>query len=246
MKKFYYLLLTAALPLFLISCSSDSDDDVALNQFVGKTFRDSKTGDVNNWSYTYGDSEAKRMIEAVSFVPRDKYTSSSTHKDTLLSIRESSTQTLTLHFESKTKATLSDYTKKNVTAQKVEIYRDKYKFTGNYYVENNLFMVNIVSNMFTVYDKTKSKRYDFRLDGNYGCEIVFYIKRGGTQEYSTDKTENYEYPYEYVPSENYLKFTDSQGKYFYMIVYEVNIQGKMEYNLSFQYDKKYYNLMEVK
>ena len=119
------------------------------------------------------------MNSAIYFVPKDKYETSWNYADTLLTTYEMTTKQLTLSFESNIRATLIDYTQSNVIQQKAEVYHHRYKFKEDFYAENGLYMVNITSSSFSVYDKTRNKRYDFRLDGKYGYNLTFYMKNGG-------------------------------------------------------------------
>lgn len=249
MKQYYFLLATVMaffLTLNIIGCSSDTDDSLSENsaslsgkKYIGFDYYDQER------SYMFGDTEFQKMSNAIFFVPKDKYETAWEYTDTLLTTYETTTKQIVLSFESSSKATLIDYTQSNVVQQKAEVYHHRYKFKEDFYTENGLYMVNITSNSFSVYDKTTNKRYDFRLDGNYGYNLTFYIKKVGTQQDVLTNTDNYEYSYKYDEKRSRVDFTDAKGNTAYGFITErKNAPDIVERGFSLYLNDKSYFLEE--
>ena len=246
MKKFFRL-AAMVLPLLFIGCGGSDDEEETSaggpsSGLVGKKYEGSGRYE-QSYTYTYGDYEFQKINNAIYFVPQDKYTASWTYKDTLLTTYELTTKQLALSFESGTKAALTDYTKSEVVQQKAEVYHHYYRFK-DYYIENGLYMVNITANSFSVYDKTKSRRYDFRLDGNYGCSLSFYIKKGGTQQDESDHTYIYSFSYAYDEGLSHFVFSDKDGHTAYGYVATRYSQDSEENGFSLHLDGKTYFMKE--
>lgn len=255
MKRFYFLsatIMAVFLTSCIIGCSSDEDEQNSIDEpssdksvsLAGKKY--SGFDDYNQeHSFTFGDADFQKMSSAIYFVPKDKYESSWNYADTLLTTYEMTTKQLILSFESSTKATLIDYTQSNVVQQKAEVYHHYYRFKEDFYTENSLYMVNITSSSFSVYDKTASKRYDFRLDGNYGYNLTFYMKKGGTKQDVLTNTDNYEYLYKYDENLSRVDFTDAKGNTAYGFIAERhNAPDNIEHGFSLYLNDKVYFLKE--
>ena len=249
MKRFYFLsaiIMALFLTLSIIGCNSDSDEQSSENSasLAGKKYDGFDSYDQEH-IFVFGDAEFQKMSSAIYFVPQEKYETSWNYADTLLTTYEMTTKQLILSFESSTKATLIDYTQSNVVQQKAEVYHHRYRFKVDFYTENGLYMVNITSNSFSIYDKTTSKRYDFRLDGNYGYNLTFYMKKGGTKQDVLTNTDNHEYSYKYDEKLSRVDFTDTKGNTAYgFFVENNNGSDNIEKGFSLYLDDKVYFLKE--
>lgn len=244
------LMVFVMMPFLFASCSSSSDDkddnsstEKASNELVGKKYEGFDSYE-QSYDFTFGDNEFQRINDAIYFVPKEQYTASWTYNDTLLTTYELTTKQLILSFVSGTKSTLMDYTQTNVVQQKAEVYHHYYRFKEDYYVENGLYMVNISANSFAVYDKTKSIRYDFRLDGNYSCNISFYMKKGGIEQDMFNHTDNYTFNYKYEKEQSRVDFIDDSGHSAYGFFSERHNTNVVEKGFSLYFNDKTYFLKE--
>lgn len=220
MKKYFYLLLLALMPIAFTSCGDEEEDTEPKEDtiLVGREYKCPQITENLSYlnDYKTSDAELRRFYTATGLYPSNLPRPESTYsqKDTTLRHYDSRETESTISFFKGNKA---EHTKKQTTTYyERKAVKDYFKCTFKEDVDinanNGNFILKVTSSSFYLYSAT-SGAYSFRLN-NYVYEHTYY-KVSSNSNMGTIKAENNTittlYSYTYDEPTLTVIFTDNEG-----------------------------------